>query len=331
VSTTTPPPPSGPARFQSGTFQNKAYLLALRQKFMKELYGALPGTFGKLTKAQQDEIKKRQQARFQNHQRGGLGLDEVDPFLRERFLANRKASAPATPPVTNNPGTPTPTTPPAPTNPYIQINSNGQLDLPYNQQFAGYLLDAKDQMNQRLMQLAQSKQEQDLDFTRTTRDAEVDYQNAARAALNQASGRGTAFSSAYAKDVSDNATNYQNYMQDLTNSDLQFEQGVTAERGGIETTFNDMLRRYALDQANADAENAGDLGYGKPNPAKPIPKPKPYVAPKRPSKPAGAGMKWVATKGPKGRVTGWRPIRRLPLVRSGCRCVARRATSTSGS
>jgi hypothetical protein len=170
------------------------------------------------------------------------------------------------PPVTNNPS---PTTPPP--NPYIQINSNGQLDLPYDQQFASYLLDAQGSMNQRLLQLQQQSQMQDLEYTQSKRDGAQDYQDIARQVLNQNAARGLAHSSAYGIDVADNANDYMKWNQDIDQANGLHDAGVTAERNAIETQFNGMLQRWALEQAEKKARDAGNLGYGKPGTQKPKP------------------------------------------------------------
>jgi hypothetical protein len=337
------------ARYRSGTMESQALKNALRIRAMRKMYGTPKGGFGDLRAPQRDKVLDQVQRQYRHLRdtQGTLGPGLLDLFRGQRKTLRQRAN---TPPVTNNPGggngggngnNPQPPAPPI--NPYIQINSNGQLDLPYNQQFAGYLLDAKDQFNSQLLGLQQGQQMQDLDFTRAKRDADIDYQEAARQALTQNASRGLAFSSAYGKDVADNATNYNNYMSDLTQSDALYDQSVAAQRSGIETTFNDMLRRYALQQAEEAAKDAGNLGYGKPNKNNPIKgpgpksgggnkgggnKPKPKPKPKgtwakkhnragrigpqgnlqKPARKLPPGKRWVPIKNGKGKVVRWKVV-----------------------
>lgn len=316
-----------PPRYQQDSMASRALRHALRQRIMAGM--GISDKFGSLSTNKQAKIQGRLDNRYTRMQEGNVGLNEYGPQLRQQFLKNQKRLG-GTPPVSNNPGggggggsngsgTPAP-------DPYVQINSNGQLDLPYNQQFAGYLLDAKDSMNQQLMQLQQQGQQQGLEYAQYKRDADINYQDVARQTLANAAAKGVAFSSGYGHHVAENATDYANYTGDLEQQNTLYNQGATNQRNLIETTFNDMLRRWSLDQAAQAAKDAGHLGYGKGTnneksikqgtKGKPTPKPKPKnngnhprnFQRQPPKKKAPSGKKWVKVKNASGKVIRWKLV-----------------------
>lgn len=182
-----------------------------------------------------------------------------------------------------NPGTPvgSPTSPGAAitTPSYVQINSNGQLDLPYSEGMSWEVLQGQQDMNRQLLELQMQQQQQAQEYTQAKRQGEQDYTNLARQTLSGNAGRGLAFSSAHANDTARNATAYNNAMTDLESRNTQFNQGIGAQRAQIEGSFNDMIRQGALQYAQSLAADAGNLGYGKATA-------KPQAQPKLPKPPA---------------------------------------------
>lgn len=186
-----------------------------------------------------------------------------------------------------NPGTsvPNPTQPPTPVGqpqiPTVKINANGQLDLPYDANWSWDLLNKKEQMNFDLLGLQQQAQQQALEYAQMQRQAGQEFEDVQRGTLNSAAGRGMAFSSGYGHDVATNATNFNNYMNDLNQGNALFNQGIAGERMGIENSFNDFIRKSILKMGQGLEGSAGDLGYGQgtaqptvPNVKVPKPKPK---------------------------------------------------------
>jgi len=174
----------------------------------------------------------------------------------------------------------------------VKINENGQLDLPYGDAFGSSMLDYQTQMNQDLLDLQQSQQAQAADYNQQKRDLTQQYDQAKRGTLNAAASRGQAFSSAYGTQVANNATSFNNANNDLDNANAQAQAGFSANRTGIETAFNNYLRRAVLDRGVELAGQAGTLGYGQAA-AKPV-----YAPPKRPAPPKKPVAKKPAPKKP---------------------------------
>lgn len=266
-------------RYRRSGLAADALRRALRQRVIHN-QGYTPG---KLNQQQQQDVRERTQNRLGNMRENQPGLDTLNPALRRQFLQirNNMQSAQKKPVQGRQPlqqdkkgGVSIPKNPNQQRSgfvqpPHVKINPNGQLDLPYDPAMADSILDAKDQMNQRLLQMQQEEQSQALEYGQMQRDAGIDYNNLARDTLNRYAGRGMAFSSGYGNQVADNSTQYSNYLNDLSQADTLFKQGMSSERGQIETQFNEMLQRWALQRARDLSKNAGNLGYGK-GVAKPV-------------------------------------------------------------
>lgn len=240
---------------------------ALRQRIMQKR-GYEPGN---LDRSQKQDLRRRITSQKTKLQKTQPGLETLNPALRNQFLEqrktlvqNRNAQQAQAPKSTTTTTTTTPGPDPAPVQPpSVKINANGQLDLPYDPAMSDDILNAKDQMNARLLQMQQQEQAQNLEYGQLTRNANMDFQNLARQTLNKFAGRGLAFSSGYGNQIAENSTEFSNYMNDLAQGDTLFKQGMASERGQLESQFNDMLRRWGLNRARDLAPDAGTLGYGK--------------------------------------------------------------------
>jgi len=173
----------------------------------------------------------------------------------------KKAATP--PPRVGSPPVVTPPEPPAPANPYIEINANGQLDLPYNEQYSWDVLDQTQAMNKSLLDLQQSQQSQQNEYNIGLRDLGKQQEESQLNTLNNASSRGLAQSSMYGKDVAESSTEFNNARTDLDTANNAFQQNAQLSRMTIQNQFNDMLRQSGLKNAEAQAGNAGNLGYGQ--------------------------------------------------------------------
>lgn len=256
---------------------------ALRQRIMQKR-GYDPGN---LNRQQKQDLRRRITSQKTKLQKTQPGLDTLNPALRNQFLQQRRtlvrdrnaAKAPNPSPATTPGADPAPVQPPS-----VKINANGQLDLPYDPAMSDDILNAKDAMNARLLQMQQEQQAQAMEYGQLTRNANMDYQDLARQTLNKFAGRGLARSSGYGNQVAENSTEFSNYMNDLAQGDTLFKQSMASERGQLESRFNDMLRRWGLNRARDLAPDAGTLGYGK-GFAAPVGKDKVAVKGKTASKP----------------------------------------------
>lgn len=145
----------------------------------------------------------------------------------------------------------------------MNVTENGQLDLPYDNQFGWDLLGAKQDMNSSLLDLQAQQQQQALNYGQQKRDAGQQYEKLQQQTLNSDAARGMAFSSGYGKHVGENATSYNNFVGDLDAQNNLFNQNVDLQRNQIGTGFNQMLQMAALARAQGLAPDAGNLGFGQ--------------------------------------------------------------------
>lgn len=160
------------------------------------------------------------------------------------------------------PSTGGPKPPAQPPQPVVEIGENGQLKLPYNQEFSEGVLGALQESNSSLLDIQNQQQQQALQYMQSNRDADVDYTNLKRSTLSDNAGRGTAFSSGYGLAVGNNANAYNTMKNDLATQHTMANSNFDLQRAGIYDSFNDTLRQGALAYGNSLTEQAGNLGYG---------------------------------------------------------------------
>lgn len=145
----------------------------------------------------------------------------------------------------------------------MQVNPNGQLDLPYSPDMAWQVYSAQNDANQQLLQLQMQQQQQQLQYNQMLRDAGLQYGDLKRDTLNNAAARGLAYSSMYGKDVAENARQYNNYIGDLNSQNALFNQGIDLSRTQIQNGLSDLIRAASLQQAQNLESQAGNLGFGQ--------------------------------------------------------------------
>lgn len=149
--------------------------------------------------------------------------------------------------------------------PVVEISENGQLKLPYNQQYGESVLGALQDSNSSLLDIQSQQQQQALQYMQANRDVDTQYTGLKRNTLSDNAGRGTAFSSGYGLAVGNDATMYNNTKNDLASQNTQINNTLDLQRAGIYDAFNDTLRQGALSYGNSLTEQAGNLGYGTDN------------------------------------------------------------------
>jgi hypothetical protein len=168
----------------------------------------------------------------------------------------------------------------------IAINNNGRLDLPFDYSASQNALEQQQQANQSLLDLQSQQQQHAQEYLKGLRDAQQGYTGQQRQTLNDNAARGTAFSSGYGVQVGQNATNYNNAVNDLGAQNTQFNNSIEAQRTAVNTGLQDYLRQQALARAVKLDNDAGTLGFG-------VSKAKPVLAKARPR------VKAIAKKGRK--------------------------------
>jgi len=152
----------------------------------------------------------------------------------------------------------------APAIPTVQINANGQLDLPYNQEFSEGVLQMKDEVNSQLMELQRASQNEALQYAMAQRAAEQQFGGLQRQTLNDNAARGTAFSSGYGLAVGNNAADFNNAQNDMLAQHNLFGQQVSEQRTAMAAAFQDYIRRAVQSMGHElGSTQAGTLGFGK--------------------------------------------------------------------
>lgn len=266
-------------RYRRSGLAAEALKRALRNRVSNRQFDTAPGGYKYLTPGQQALIQRRVDRQFGSLQARQPTMKELNPALRAQFLRQKKmlqtqaknkaareaAQKAANPPPLGPGDDPSigqdPYTPPT-----VTVNENGQLDLPYSEGMTQDIIDAKESANQALLGMQQEEQQQGLEYQQMLRDANFDYKDAAKQALNSYAGRGMAFSSGYGNAVAENANQFNQYVNDLNQSDTLFKQGMGSQRAQLQNSLNDMLRRWGLRRAGELEGQAGDLGYGQSTP-----------------------------------------------------------------
>lgn len=147
--------------------------------------------------------------------------------------------------------------------PQVTVNNNGQLELPYNPAWSQELLQQMGQYNSDLAALQGEQQQEGLAYGQATRQAGEDYTGQKRTTLNTNAGAGTAFSSAYGVQASNDAGNYQNTINEMLAQHDASNTAFDTERTAIINAFKQQMQQSALAYAEQTAQKAGTLGYGQ--------------------------------------------------------------------
>lgn len=181
------------------------------------------------------------------------------PNRGQNSILGPQASAPPPPAANSN----SPSGLPAPMIPQVQINANGILELPYNQNLSAEGLAAVEESNQGLLDLNSQEQQIALEAAQGRRDAEIAFGQMNQQNLSGNAAGGTAFSSKYGKAVSDTATSYTNTLSDISNRESQTKADIANRRAAIQASLNQQLAQAAQSYANDMNEDAGDYGFGQ--------------------------------------------------------------------
>lgn len=163
------------------------------------------------------------------------------------------------PPVGGQPG-PAPVQPKPPS---VPVNNNGQLDLPFDFDFAMDQLMANQDLQRGILDINRGRQDWALEYMRQKRDAGQNFEKAQRHNLNDASGRGMAFSSLYGHQTAETANAFNKFMTDLDTDNMLTNQRFSEEEAGAFKRYNEYLQLLAARNAQRLERGAGDLGFGQ--------------------------------------------------------------------
>lgn len=147
--------------------------------------------------------------------------------------------------------------------PTVNVNANGLLELPYDQNFASGTLEAISGANDQLLGIKSEEDQQGLSYQKSLRDASGAYGTQQRTTRNTSAAGGTLFSSRYGTGVVNDATAYANQVGDIEGQNAAFKQDANLRKTAIQTALQNQLA--SLTQAYADklGGEAGTLGYGQ--------------------------------------------------------------------
>lgn len=149
--------------------------------------------------------------------------------------------------------------------PQVQVNDQGLLELPYNNDFAMEQYNALNDANSQLLGLKAEGDQQALEYQQGRREADLGYGQMQRSTLNENAARGTAFSSAYGTAAAGNANAYANQVGALDSQNAAFQNNQAMQRAAIQNALNQQLQLATLGYGNSLAEQAGSLGFGNAN------------------------------------------------------------------
>lgn len=143
------------------------------------------------------------------------------------------------------------------------ITETGQMQLPFDYNFAQGALQKKQETDQGLLGLQQKRQSDAIEFIRNKYNAQRQYGKQKLGTLNNFAGRGVAFSSGYGKSVANNATDFNNLSQQLQEAETRSINDSNTGRTMLQTQFQDYLRNQAVARGVSLETLMGSLGYGK--------------------------------------------------------------------
>lgn len=152
---------------------------------------------------------------------------------------------------------------PAPMIPQVQINANGILELPYDQNLSATSLAAVDASNADLMAIDQEEQQAKIEAMQNRNAALTQYGQLKTQTESGNASSGSLFSSMNGKNIVDNANAYTNTLAEISNREASATSDAATRRAAIQASLNQQLAEAAQTYANDMNENAGDYGFGQ--------------------------------------------------------------------
>lgn len=150
-----------------------------------------------------------------------------------------------------------------PTAPQVKVNANGMLELPYSQNMSLSAMKALQGSNEELLALQQEEQALQQEAMQGRRDADLTYRQLQQQNLAGNASSGTAYSSAYGKDVADSASAYSNTLADISRRESDFTQQASLRRAMIQSALAEQLAAAAQENQVELTDQAGELGFGQ--------------------------------------------------------------------
>lgn len=145
--------------------------------------------------------------------------------------------------------------------PQVKVNANGILELPYSQNMSLSAMQSLQGSNEELLALQQEEQAMQQEAMQGRRDADLAYKKLQAQNLSGNASAGTAFSSAYGKDVADSASAYSNTLADISRREADFNQQASLRRAMIQSALAEQLAAAAQENQVELTDEAGNLGF----------------------------------------------------------------------
>lgn len=151
-------------------------------------------------------------------------------------------------------GKPQLTVPDAPT---AQISSIGEIKLPYNFGSTQNILAEQQAAQEALRNIQQSQQDNAINYVRDVAGTQDSFDTTMLGSRNNASGRGTGFSSAYGKAVSTNYGKFSDLMQQLASDHGTKTLRANQDQNSVLSKFDTFLKSEVNKQGYDAMQNAG--------------------------------------------------------------------------
>jgi hypothetical protein len=160
---------------------------------------------------------------------------------------------------------PTVAPPPQPT---VPVGPTGQLQLPYDSQYYGQVLDAQQNFDNEMMNIGFEEQDQATQYQRFMRELEESYVDRQRGTLNNAGAGGMLQSSQYAVGVGNDAEDYNESKTDASTDNTNFMNQMATRKTTAQNFFNQLVAQYGSEFAEryAAQQAAAASTYTEPVP-----------------------------------------------------------------
>lgn len=164
--------------------------------------------------------------------------------------------------------------------PFVMVTPNGKLNLPWDMATQIGAIGAKKNYDTAMQDINTARDTYLEDYRDVLKNSGIDYQKSIDDIKNVAGGAGGLYSSGTRSALTDNATRYTDWRQDLVDARTEDLGGFRTDKGEARQDFLQTLINNAVAQGMDVSELAGTLGFGRqphtnPKPPKKHNKPKP--------------------------------------------------------
>ena len=143
--------------------------------------------------------------------------------------------------------------------PSIKITPVGKLKLPFNFKYAQGVLEEKRTADAAILKLQQQRQAENRAYMQSILEGAEGYDDTQMESLNDAAGRGVAFSSGYGLKVANDATNYNRFLSQLNTEESDNINEATSGSAAVNNAYKSALAKYANQAGYEFDQKAGTM------------------------------------------------------------------------